>query len=77
MKQLSNELNYLFDLQLFADESETGQSDDSGDDTTSNTDVKEQKGDSSGEVPKYTDADLDKIISRDHQESRKRISEKS
>lgn len=25
MKQLSNELNYLFDLQLFADESETGQ----------------------------------------------------
>ena len=26
MKQLSNELNYLFDLQLFADESETGQS---------------------------------------------------
>ena len=26
MKQLSNELNYLFDLQLFAYESETGQS---------------------------------------------------
>lgn len=25
MKQLSNELNYLFDLQLFAYESETGQ----------------------------------------------------
>lgn len=77
MKQLSNELNYLFDLQLFADESETGQSDDSGDDTKSNTDVKEQKGDSSGEVPKYTDADLDKIISRKMAEITKKAEKES
>lgn len=75
MKQLSNELNYLFDLQLFG-EGDNGQDPDNNDPGQNNkTGEDGDKGNKS--QPKYTDADLDKIISRKMAEITKKAEKES